>query len=63
MLVTTLVRCATRLQPFFVMYTLMLLVMAGVGMALFGHSLPAFSTLSGAMTATWMVSIGEPLVS
>ena len=37
--VLTLVRCATRLQPFIIMYAVMLLMMTLVGMALFGHAI------------------------
>ena len=58
-LVDTLIRCASRLQPFIIMYALLLLVMMAVGMALFGHGIAAFSTVGGALSATWMVSIGE----
>lgn len=58
-LVNTLIRCASRLQPFIIMYAVMLLIMMAVGMALFGHGITAFSTAGGALTATWMVSIGE----
>jgi len=46
-LVDTLIRCASRLQPFVIMYALMLLVMMAVGMALFGHGIAAFRLGSG----------------
>ena len=52
-LVNTLVRCATRLQPFIIMYAVMLLGMTLVGMALFGHAIAAFSSAGGALCATW----------
>lgn len=41
------------------MYLIMLLIMMAVGMALFGHGIAAFSTVGGALSATWMVSVGE----